>query len=270
MISRYTPIDWYDDKKKTPRAYRDNETGEEITLYEYRKRKREALAVDEEEEEVDEEYETQAYAEPAPRPRLFSVPSADDAAPRPTVRRMGIAELLAPAVAGFGTSVALIRLRESPRQVFVPPKEVTGPLLRPVGRIIDRHLPTDFALLIGEDGKDVSEIIVALAATMTWFQDAMQAYEEYKEHEREQYADRSGPRNVQSPTTDPGYDWSANILRRVGAGGNGAPADGVRANGVATGAAVNQPSDADAATRIRDLFSAADEGRMRRGLDPGQ
>src|SRR5215831_12664567 len=110
MIERYTPIDWYDDKRRTPKAYRDNENGEEITLYEYRKRKRMALAVDEsDEEEQEEELETQAFAEPAPRPRLFTVPEQQQAEERAsTVRRMGIAEMLTPAVGGFIRSVALI------------------------------------------------------------------------------------------------------------------------------------------------------------------
>lgn len=270
MISRYTPVDWYDDKKRTPKAYRDNETGEEITLYEYRKRKREALSVDEEEDdEPEEELETQAYAEAAPRPRLFSVPSSDEEA-RPTVRRMGIAEMLAPAVAGFATSVALIRLRDNPRQVFVPPKEVTDPMLRPIGRIIDRHLPTDLALLIGEDGKDVSALIVASAAGMTWFQDAMRQYEEYKQYEREQYAERAASRDFQKPIVDAANDWPGDLLRRAGAGGRGQSADGVRAYGPTTRPTVSEPGDADAARRVRELFSAASDGRLRRGLEPGQ
>lgn len=271
MIDRYEPVDWYKDNR--PKTFRDNETGEEISLHEYRKRRKEARAIDEGADEPDDELETQAFADPAPRPRLFDVSASreGDERPEPGVRRMGIAEMLGPAVAGFATSIALIRLRESPRQVFVPPKEVTTPILSPLGRIVDRHLPVELAMLMGEDGKDVSACVVALGAGMVWFKDAMKQYEEYREYERQQYdAQRRGTRNTAPAVDDPDANWSGDIIQRVRrgnepGGGNLAYRD-ARSNGTADAGGVREVSGAEAASRIADLLHADAEGALRRGL----
>lgn len=272
MIDRYEPVDWYKDNR--PKTFRDNETGEEISLHEYRKRRKEAAAIDEGADESDDELETQAYAEPAPRPRLFDVSAArgedGSVAPRSGVRRMGLAEILLPAATGIVQSAALFRLRHSPRQVFVPPREVTTPILAPIGRIIDRHLPADMAILMGQDGKDLVEATTALGAGVAWFMDSVQQYEGYKEYEQQQqYAERSGTRNSAPAADDSTGNWAADIFNRVrqpssGSGdtGMGRPA----ANGATDVGAIRELGGTEAATRIHDLLRADAEGIMRRGL----
>lgn len=274
MIDRYEPVDWYKDNR--PKTFRDMQTGEEISLHEYRKRRKEAQAVDEGADEPDDELETQAFADPAPRPRLFDVSAArgDEDGPvasRSGVRRMGIAEMLGPAVAGFATSIALIRLRESPRQVFVPPREVTTPILAPVGRIIDRHLPTELALLMGEDGKDVVQCMTALGAGMVWFTDAMREYERWKDEQRAAYeSDRRPVRNTPQAPDDPARNWAGDIVQRVRAGNDsGGGSLAYRhdaANGTGNDGGVREVSGAEAASRVSDLLRADAEGAMRRGL----
>lgn len=275
MIDRYEPIDWYKDNR--PKTFRDNETGEEISLHEYRKRRRAAASIDEADpDEQDDELETQAFADPAPRPRLFDVSQTDTEQERTGrstgVRRMGIAEMLAPALTGVAQSAFLFRLRHSPRQVFIPPREVTTPILAPLGRIVDRHLPVEFAMLMGEDGKDVSAAMQGLGAAIVWFNEALRQYEEYKEREREYYAaaDSRPNRNTPQAPDDSAANWSGDIIERVRRG-NGSGRDslayrGDAANGSTNGGAVRELSGAEAVSRIGDLLRADAEGAMRRGL----
>lgn len=276
MIDRFEPTDWYENGR--PRAYRDNETGEEISLGEYRKRRKIAASVDEgEPDESDIQLETQAFADPAPRPRLFDVSAArDEPARTPGVRKMGLTEMLAPAFAGFATTVANIRMRNSPRRVFIPPTEVTTPIIAPIGRICDRHLPAELSMLMGEDGRDVTQFLTALGAGMVWFKDAVAEYERYQNYVAEQYAppaDRRATGNVATPPDDIGGNWAADIFQRVrGSGGAGAgePNGNHAANGDANAPGLREISGTEAANRIHDLLRADAEGIMRRGLVDGQ
>lgn len=276
MIDRYEPIDWYKDNR--PKTFRDNETGEEISLHEYRKRRKQMASTDEgEPDEQDDELETQAFADPAPRPRLFDVSAKrDDVSPQPQgVRRMGITEMLAPALLGVGQSAMLFRLRNSPRQVFVPPREVTTPILAPIGRIVDRHLPVEFGVLMGEDGKDVSASLQGLGAAIVWFNEALKQYEEYRAYEQQQYqppANGRGTRDTTPAVDDPPGNWAGDIIQRVRRGndanGTGQPNGHVNSAGAADAGAVRELSGTEAASRIGDLLRLDAEGVMRRGLGP--
>lgn len=270
MIDRYEPIDWYKDGR--PKAYRDNETGEEVSLHEYRKRRKAATSVDEgDDDEPNDDYETQAYADPAPRPRLFDVSAARDAdePQKPGVRRMGLTEMLAPAMAGFATSVALIRLRDSPRAVFVPPKEVTTPIIAPLGRIVDRHLPAELTFLMGEDGKDVTACLTAMGAGLVWFRDAVEEYERYRRQEREYYEQQRAYNGRTGNTTQASADsarYGADDLFQRSRERNGASLGYDATVGNANGAGISEISGDEAASRVRDLLRADAEGAMRRGL----
>lgn len=271
-MERYEPSDWYDDGR--PRRYRDMQTGEDISLHEYRKRRKADAAIDEgAPEPQDEQWETQAYAEPAPRPRLFDVSRPPDERPSNNgrIRRMGLAEMLTPAVVGMGESIARIRLRESPRQVFIPPKEVTTPIVAPIGRIIDRHLPAELMFLAGEDGKDVQECLTGLGQAMVWFRDAVAEYEGMRAYEQQQYYEqqrqyRNGPVRDTTPTPpDTTGNWAADIFHRVRNGG-GSGVDDDAAARAADAPRVGEYSPEEAASRIHDLLRLDAEGVMRRGL----
>lgn len=269
MIERFEPVDWYKDNR--PKTYRDNETGEEISLHEYRKRRKVAASLDEgEPDEQDNELETQAFAEPAPRPRLFDVsaPRDEPERARAGVRKMGLTEMLAPAIAGFATTVANIRLRNSPRRVFVPPAEVTTPIIAPLGRIADRHLPAELALLMGEDGRDVTACLTAMGAGMVWFRDAVAEYEAYQNYVREQYVpptDRRTTGNIPQPPVDSAANWAADIFQRVRNGSASGASDDA-ASRAADAPTVRELGGTEAASRIADLIRADAEGIMRRGL----
>lgn len=268
MIDRYEPVDWYADGR--PKRYRDNSSGEEISLHEYRKRRKADAAIDEAgPDEQDEQWETQAYADPAPRPRLFDVSRAPDERPSDAkrVRRMGLAEMLIPAFTGLGQSIALVRLRHSPRQVFVPPKEITTPILAPIGRIIDRRLPAELSLLMGEDGKDVTDCLIGLGAAMVWMRDAVQEYEGMR-YEQQQHYQPPQQRPVRDTTPTPpdtAGNWAADIFQRVRNGGSPTMADDA-ASRATDAARVSEYSPEEAASRIHDLLRLDAEGVMRRGL----
>lgn len=271
-MERYEPVDWYNDGR--PKRFRDNQSGEEISLHEYRKRRKADAAIDEAgPDEQDEQYETQAYVDPAPHPRLFDVSRPADERPEPgqRVRRMGLAEMLIPAFVGVGQSIALIRLRQSPRQIFVPPKEVTTPILAPIGRIIDRHLPTELTFLMGEDGRDIQATLTALGASMVWFRDAVHEYESARAYERQQYEyrppePRTGPVRSTTPAPpDTVGNWAADIFQRVRDGGGSAVA-GDADSRAADVAAVSEIGPEEAAARVRQLLRDDAEGLMRRGL----
>lgn len=268
MIDRFEPVDWYADNR--PRRFRDNQTGEEISLGEYRKRRKIAAAIDEEQpDEQDEQFETQAFPEAPPQPRLFAVPNQDDGdrAAKPAVRRMGLVEMLAPAIAGVGESVARYRMRESPRQVFIPPREVTTPIIAPLGRIADRHLPVEWVMLMGEDGKDISECLGGLGASIVWFNEALKSYEDYRVREREWYAQRDRTGNSATTPADTTGSWAGDLFQRTARGERGTGMGDAPANGTADAPTIRVPSGDEAVSRVHDLLSADAEGIMRRGLD---
>lgn len=286
LMERFTPTDWYEDGRA--RRYRDNETMEDISLHEYRKRKRAEATIDDDPDDVD-ELQTQALPDTPPPPRERPVFEQE---PRGgAVRRLGLAEMLAPAVAGFAASVAMIRLRDRPAVYMVPPSQVTQPILRPLGRMIDRRLIMNLAFMDTEDGKDLAEILGALAAGGFWFTEALENYEAAKAERYAQYVEQNGGYERRgSSSTQPGSvpgsngrvhreatpapaaasnDWAEDIRRRV-YGGRDAAVDAVRANGATDVPALDILSPNAATQRLADLYTADAEGVKRRGLDIGR
>lgn len=182
----YEIADRYDSGK--PKSYRDVRTGEVLTLRQYRERR-------------EQERESGGIAAPprppldfharvgaAPPPRPVGAPAlsgADGAsADAPAGEEeyageeeggpVGLAEgVIAPTLTTLCYALAQLGLRGAAAELL-PPMELVGGILPPLGRIADRHLPILTSL--SEDGEDLAEALGMLGALGSWYIVAFQRY----------------------------------------------------------------------------------------------
>jgi hypothetical protein len=297
---RYIPIDWYE---KTGRAsrYRDSETGEELTLYAYRKR---IADLDDVEDLESDTGPTIAEAVPPPPPRRAKTDEqiAEESQGTGHKTTAGLIESLAPGLAAFVYTLGNLWFRHSARRALIPPPEVSTPILRPLSRIGDRHLKLAFALENTADGRDIIEMLGAVAGAGAWFMQALEDYDAerdaraqeggidydaYERYETETPQPRTPPApratsasngaNGRGGREDAGMapvdtgGWARELVRRTGEphpeidsqGGDNASRP---ASGPSNSQQYGEIATNRAAAAVRQLYALDSIGRRQRGL----